>query len=153
MQQLAAELGLLPEHVLFAGESFRPSAQIAKADFLVLCSDHEGSPNSVLEALAMAKPAIVTPAGDAPAMIQHGVSGYVVDFGDRHGLARRMVELAEGRELRVRMGLAGREHTEASYSMDGLSDRLLNIYAQAAGRQGRPLPAPVRPRPVDPLIG
>jgi glycosyltransferase involved in cell wall biosynthesis len=142
MQQLAAELGLLPEHVQFAGESLHPTEQLRQADFLVLCSDHEGSPNAVLEALAMAKPAIVTPAGDAPLVVQHGVSGYVVEFGDMQGLAERMVDLARSRELRHEMGRAGRERIEASYSLDGLAGRLLEIYSQAASRRRLRLPSP-----------
>jgi glycosyltransferase involved in cell wall biosynthesis len=140
MQRLAAELGLPPGHVTFTGESFRPAEQIAEAAFLVLCSDHEGSPNSVLEAMAMGKPAIVTPAGDAPVIVQNGVSGFVVDFADPPALAEKMVELARSPELRARMGKASREHIENSYSVDGLAERLLRIYAQAASRRGSPLP-------------
>jgi glycosyltransferase involved in cell wall biosynthesis len=152
MQRLAAELGLLPAHVRFTGESFHPGEQLAEADFLVLCSDHEGSPNSVLEAMALGKPAIVTPAGDAPLVVQHDRSGFVVEFNDPQGLAARMVELARSPELRARMGRAGREHIEAAYSVDGLAERLLRIYAQAArGRRAR-LPAPVDERAADPLM-
>jgi glycosyltransferase involved in cell wall biosynthesis len=143
MQRLAAELGLLSPHVRFAGESFQPGQQLAEADFLVLCSDHEGSPNSVLEAMALGKPAIVTPAGDAPLVVQHGSSGFVVDFNDPQGLAARMVELARSAELRARMGRAGREHIEAAYSVDGLAERLLRVYAQAgSGRRSR-IPVPL----------
>ena len=140
MQKLASDLGLLPEHVEFAGESFDPGQQLRQADFLVLCSEHEGSPNSVLEALAMGKPAIVTPAGDAPVVVQHGISGYVVDFGDVQGLAARMADLTRSPELRRTMGRAGRERIEASYSLDGLAGRLLDIYTQAASLRRSPLP-------------
>jgi glycosyltransferase involved in cell wall biosynthesis len=143
MQRLAAELGLLPEYVSFTGESIHPGEQLRKSDFLVLCSDHEGSPNAVLEALAMGKPAIVTPAGDAPLIVQHGLNGFVVPFDDSQELADRMVELACSPALRVRMGRAGREHIEESYSLDGLAEQLLRIYAQAATRRHSRLPAPV----------
>jgi glycosyltransferase involved in cell wall biosynthesis len=144
MQRLAAQLGLFPGCVRFAGESFQPAGQLAQAGFLVLCSDYEGAPNSVLEALAMAKPAIVTPAGDAPVIVQHGISGFVVEFNDPRGLAEKMVDLARSRELRLRMGRAGREHIETFYNLDGLADRLLRIYAEAAGRRHSSLPAPAR---------
>jgi glycosyltransferase involved in cell wall biosynthesis len=144
MERLAAELGLLPRHVRFAGESFQPAGQLAGSDFLVLCSDHEGSPNSVLEALAMGKPAIVTPAGDAPVVVQHAISGFVVEFNDPRGLADKMVDLARSPGLRLRMGRAGREHIETFYSLDGLAGRLLRIYGAAAGRRRSSLPAPVR---------
>jgi glycosyltransferase involved in cell wall biosynthesis len=142
MQRLAEDLGLLPDAVHFSGESFQPADQIRQSDFLVLCSDHEGSPNSVLEAMAMGKPVIVTPAGDAPLIVRHGVSGFVVDFDDSQALAERMVELARSPELRARMGRASRNEIEESYTLDGLASRLLAIYAKAAsGRRSR-LPAP-----------
>jgi glycosyltransferase involved in cell wall biosynthesis len=143
MERLARELGLLPNGVHFAGESFRPAEQIRQSDFLVLCSDHEGSPNSVLEAMAMGKPTVVTPAGDAPSIVQHGVSGFVIDFDDHQALAKRMVELARSPELRLRMGRASRSEIEESYSLEGLAGRLLEIYAKAASgrRSGLPVPA------------
>lgn len=143
MERLARELGLLPDGVQFAGESFRPAEQIRHSHFLVLCSDHEGSPNSVLEAMAMGKPAVVTPAGDAPSIVQHGVSGFVVDFDDHQALANRMVELARSNELRARMGRASRSEIEESYSLDGLAGRLLEIYAKAASGRRTGLPGPV----------
>jgi glycosyltransferase involved in cell wall biosynthesis len=142
MERLARELGLLPGAVEFAGESFRPADQIRQSDFLVLCSDHEGSPNSVLEAMALGKPAVVTPAGDAPAIVKHGVSGFVVDFDDHHALAARMAEMARSAELRSRMGRASRIEIEKSYSIDGLAGRLLEIYAKAASGRGSRPPVP-----------
>jgi glycosyltransferase involved in cell wall biosynthesis len=142
MERLARDLALLPGAVEFAGESFRPAEQIRRSDFLVLCSDHEGSPNSVLEAMAMGKPAVVTPAGDAPAIVNHGVSGFVVDFDDHSTLAARMAELARSPELRSRMGKASRLEIEESYSINGLANRLLEIYAKAASGRGSRLPVP-----------
>jgi glycosyltransferase involved in cell wall biosynthesis len=92
--------------------------------------------------MALGKPAIVTPAGDAPVVVQHGINGYVVEFNDAPGLAERMVELARSPELRRQMGQAGREHIEAFYSLDGLAGRLLEIYSQAASLRRSRLPSP-----------
>lgn len=145
METLARDLGLLPEGVVFHGESFHPAEQIRQSDFLVLCSDHEGSPNSVLEAMAMGRPTIVTPAGDAPVIVEHGVSGFVVDFDNHEALAERMVEMAQSPELRARMGRASRTEIERSYSLDGLASRLMEIYSKAAavGRSQLPVTAAV----------
>ncbi len=142
MEALARELELLPEGVRFHGESFRPAEQIRESDFLVLCSDHEGSPNSVLEAMAMGKPAIVTPAGDAPVIVEHGVSGFVVDFDNHEQLSERMVEMAQSPGLRAGMGRASRNEIERSYSLDGLARRLLEIYSKAGSAGRSPLPVP-----------
>lgn len=51
---------------------------IADADYVVLLSDSEGLPNTVLEGLAYQKPCIVTDIGGCTELIKDGVNGYVV---------------------------------------------------------------------------
>ncbi len=62
---------------------------------LVLCSNREGIPNVVLEALAHGRPVIATPVGAIPELVQDGVNGRIVPVGDPRALAAAMRELLD----------------------------------------------------------
>jgi glycosyltransferase involved in cell wall biosynthesis len=133
--ELAASLhGLVPDGVRFLGSCDDVPALLRNAGMLVLCSDREGFPNVLLEAMAARLPIITMPAGDAGILVQNEVTGYVIPLGDLESLAERMVCLARSPELRDKLGHAGRRVLEQSYSCVGLADRLLTVYRMAAER-------------------
>ena len=70
----------------------RPDAEdvLRGFDVFVQASDSEGSPYSLLEAMATETPVIATAVGDAPTLIRDGVDGILVDPGDAAALARAM---------------------------------------------------------------
>lgn len=135
MEELSFEIGLQPKLVTFRGQRDDIPNLLKQADMLVLCSDREGFPNVLLEAMAARLPVITTPAGDASAVVQDGVTGYVVPFNDIEGLAGRMVQLAQSPQLRHQMGEAGRKRVEQHYSFEKLANRLLSIYEKMARQQ------------------
>ena len=136
LEAIAADIGLLPESVLFLGRRNDVPSLLRQADMLILTSDHEGSPNVLLEAMAAGVPVVTTPAGDADVIVQDGVTGYVVAHDNVEELAKRMVCLAKSHELRRRLGVAGRCRVESHYGVDGLASRLLSIYREIAEQLG-----------------
>jgi len=66
----------------------RPCLQAA--DVLVLPSYREGFPNTVLQAGAMERPAIVTDVNGSREIIEHGLNGWIVAPHDAAGLERAM---------------------------------------------------------------
>ena len=132
----AARLGLLPNGLQFCGGSDEIPRLMAEADMLALTSDHEGFPNVLLEAMAARLPVVTTPAGDAAAVIEDGVSGFVVPFDAIEQLADRLTRLARSLALRRKLGGAGYERVTARYACAGLADRLLTVYRAAAQRSG-----------------
>lgn len=136
MVEEAKTLGLSPTEVMFLGSRSDVPALLAGADMLVSCSDHEGLPNVILEAMAAGRPVITTPAGDAATVVADGVTGYIVPFDDVEGLGNRIARLAAAPGLRERLGAAGRRLVEHAYSTDRLADRLLSIYSQMTEELG-----------------
>lgn len=135
LEALARRLGLLPGAVAFLGRRDDVPALLRAADVLVLTSDHEGSPNVVLEAMACRRPVVTTPAGEAGAIVVDGETGYVVPFDDLPLMAERLVRLAGSPSLRSAFGEAGRRRVERCYSVAGLADALMQIYRAMAERQ------------------
>ncbi len=135
LEQSAAALGLLPDHLAFLGRRRDVPALLRRADMLVLSSGYEGFPNVVLEAMAARLPVITTPAGDSPMVVEDGITGYVVPFDGVRRMAECMVRLAESSNLRRQLGEAGRKRVELHYAPDGLAVRLLSIYENVARQQ------------------
>jgi glycosyltransferase involved in cell wall biosynthesis len=65
----------------------QPAAFLHASDFTVLASLWEGTPNSVLESLAVGKPALVSVAANESGLIKPGVTGWEVATGDVSSLA------------------------------------------------------------------
>lgn len=80
------------DRIVFLGkrEDLRPL--YAAADCLLLPGRYEGFPDSVLEALAMGVPAIVSARSGAAEAIEPGVNGWLCEPGDTAEAVRRMAE-------------------------------------------------------------
>jgi glycosyltransferase involved in cell wall biosynthesis len=135
LQAQAGQLGLLPDGVVFAGYCTDVPAMLHQVQMLVLCSDHEGFPNVLLEGMLASLPVITTPAGDAGTVVQDGITGYVVPFTDIAGMADRMVQLVQSPEIGQQFGRAGRQRAVHEYGFDGLGERLIAIYRSLAQQQ------------------
>lgn len=132
LEEIARTRGLLDTRLKFLGARDDVPALLSRAAFLVLTSDHEGCPNVVLEAMAARIPVITVPAGEAPIVVEDGVTGYVVPPDEPLQLAERMRQLAESPTRRIAMGGAGRLRVEEFFAMRGLAERLFAIYVQCA---------------------
>lgn len=128
LEQEARELGLMADHLVFLGECSNVPALLAQAGFLVLCSEYEGFPNVILEAMAARLPVITTPVGDAEHIVVQGQTGYVLQGAEVEALAERMAALALSPTTRVRLGTAGRRRVALEYSYEALPDRLLSVF-------------------------
>jgi len=78
-QQIVSKFKHLPK-VKFNGITREPFKEMAKADYLVQLSDSEGYCYSVIEALQMKTPCIITPFTSGHEQIKNKKNGYIVDF-------------------------------------------------------------------------
>src|ERR1022692_1174854 len=92
----------------------------------------EGLPRVVLEAQAMALPAVVYDSGGTAAALTDGVSGFVLRRGDITGLAKRLQQLLLDPVLRREMGRQGRAILAfPTYHFEGLPRVVLEAQAMA----------------------
>lgn len=83
---------------------------------------------TMLEALATAKPMIVTNAGGMPEVIRDGINGYVIKVRDVEALAHYILRLLEDGNLARRLGRTGREMVEKHYTKEMMTSSHLEIY-------------------------
>lgn len=107
---------------VLAGERHDVSACMNALDVFVLSSRSEGFPNVVGEAMATARPCVVTDVGDAAALL--GTTGRVVPARDPAALAAAIVELlALSSEERRNLGQAARARLIAEFSLQRTVER------------------------------
>jgi glycosyltransferase involved in cell wall biosynthesis len=111
LQEQATRLGA---NVRFTGFLSHDELDVLyrQASVLVLASESEGQPNAVLEGMAHARPVVVTPVGGIPDLVDDGVNGLLMPYGDPSALASALARLAEDPDSARRMGVAARQTVE-----------------------------------------
>lgn len=104
--------------IAYAGfqDDIRPT--LAAAHVLVLPSYREGTPRSVLEAMAMGRAIVATDVPGCRETIVDGEHGYLVPPRDPAALADAMARLAADPARIARFGAAARARAEALYAAD-----------------------------------
>jgi len=97
-------------------------------------------PVVLMEALASARPVIATQVAGVSELVEDGVNGFVVSPGDEEALADRIGRLADDPDLRVRMGLAGRDKVHAEFDARQEAARIGALFAGQGGSAPRPEP-------------
>lgn len=101
-------------------------------DVFVLPSLTEGTPNSIIEAMAHGKPVIATNVGGIPDIVTDEV-GILVPPGDTKALGDAMSLLAGNPELRGRMGHAARKKYEQLFTSRAVLPVITDFYEKAIG--------------------
>ena len=94
----------LNKTVFLQGQQDNINDFLNMADVFVLSSKEESLPLSLLEALSVGLPCIVSNVGDMPRWVEHGRSGFVFKKQDEVLLSCLMAEIAENKPLREIMG-------------------------------------------------
>ena len=90
---------------------------ISEANYFVLPSYHEGTPRSVLEAMAMGRPIITTDAPGCRETVIEGRNGFLVPVRNVEALAEKMETLLYDFDLAKKMGQESRRIAESKYDV------------------------------------
>lgn len=138
----SAEARALGERLVWAG--FRrdiPDVCFA-SDIVLLTSDNEGTPVSLIEAQAAAVPVVATDVGGVRSAVRDGATGTLVPADSTDRLVAAIAELIDDPLLRQRMGTAGRRHATSRYTLERLTGDHATLYdellaSRRATRQAR----------------
>jgi glycosyltransferase involved in cell wall biosynthesis len=97
-------------------------------DVFVQASDTEGSPYSLLEAMASGTPVVATAVGDAPSLLQGGVQGLLTPPGDAGALARAILATLDHPEDARRRAAVARMRVCAERSVSARQERVVERY-------------------------
>ncbi len=87
----------------------RLPAWLSGLDAFVLPSVSEGCPNVLMEAMAVGLPCVASQVGATEILVEDGLSGLLVPYGDSDSLTEALSRLRANPELAVSLGRAARE--------------------------------------------
>lgn len=99
---------------------------IARALVYVLPSYREGTPRTVLEAMAMGRPIITTNVPGCRETVTDGLNGLLVSARDPQSLALAMQRFVETPQMAVEMGRHGRRIACEKYDVHDVNEVLMN---------------------------
>ncbi|HEY9777579.1 MAG TPA: N-acetyl-alpha-D-glucosaminyl L-malate synthase BshA [Planktothrix sp.] len=98
------------------------------ADMSLYTSENESFCLSILEAMFFGAPAVATAVGGIPEVVQDGVNGLLVEFGDVDKIAAAIERMVSDRELRTTLGKNAQRDARQKFSADVIIPRYEDYY-------------------------
>lgn len=110
-------------------------ACISLADIVCLPSYREGLPKILLEAASCGRPIVTTDVPGCREIVMDGVNGLLVQVKSTEALKEALIRLIKDRDLRIRMGEAGREFAVSRFSTEIVNRETYQIYLDSLGEK------------------
>src|SRR5687767_1519339 len=143
LERQAQSLGL-ENGVIFAGGRKDPEYFYPALDICALTSLNEGTPLTLIEAMANARPVIATLVGGVVDLLGDVVAdgqfkicerGIGVPAGDEDAFAAGLERLIKDKELRDKLGRRGFEFVDRNYRKERLLEDIKDLYGQLLNRE------------------
>ncbi len=144
LEETARRLGL-GDACRFAGHRSDVAFLHHAFDLLVQSSDYEGTPNALLEAMALETPVVATDVGGTAELVRNGVDGLLVPPRDGAALAGAILAVRDDPAATARRVAAARRRAESDLSFDARMHAVEAIYADLARRRREARAAAGRP--------
>jgi N-acetyl-alpha-D-glucosaminyl L-malate synthase BshA len=132
IESLVRELDL-KENVLLTGYRSDVADLLRCADVLVLCSQTESAPLTVLEAMSSGVPVVATKVGGIPEIIKDSQNGYLVPVKNPEEIAEKLVLLNNSPENIRRLGKNARKSILEKFSIDKVLNQYEEVYDSIVG--------------------
>lgn len=128
LQDQVHRLGLTGR-VRFMGVRHDVAELLRVVDIFALTSVSEAASITLLEAMAAARPVVVTAVGGNPEAVRDGVDGLLAPRGDAGGIASALLRLLRDPAYARKLGASGAERVQANFLLDQTIDRYYRLYA------------------------
>jgi glycosyltransferase involved in cell wall biosynthesis len=127
----------LGERLVWAGFRLDVADVCFASDLVMLTSDNEGTPVSLIEAQAAALPVVSTDVGGVRSVVVHGSTGLLARPDDLKALVGAAKSILDDRQTALRMGSAGRNRATALFRVERLVDDHDRLYRGLLESRGR----------------
>jgi glycosyltransferase involved in cell wall biosynthesis len=121
---------LIKDRAFFLGKRFDIPELLSISDLFVMTSYHEGLPCAMMEAMAMERPIVAYNIRGVRDLVEDGVNGFLVPFGDVKALSEKIKYLLEHPEIAEEMGKRSRERIEKEFSLDVVLHQMEVLYKE-----------------------
>jgi glycosyltransferase involved in cell wall biosynthesis len=109
---------------------------LSAADVVILTSDNEGTPLSLIQAGMAGLPVVTTNVGSVPEIVLDGITGIITGL-NAHKIADAIEKLVNNDELRDQLGSAAQEFTTANFGVQRLVSDHENLYKKLLANRAR----------------
>jgi glycosyltransferase involved in cell wall biosynthesis len=134
LQAEAESLGI-GDRVIFTGWRRDLPGIYADLDVLVVSSNNEGTPVTVIEAMAAGCPVVATRVGGLPDLIADRVNGILVPPGDAAALAEEVLGLLREPDTAARMAERARAVVRERFNAERLIKDMESLYLELLGKK------------------
>jgi len=120
----------LSDRVHLLGPRNDVASLLKAADVFVFPSRAEGLPNALLEAMAAGVPTVATDVAGCRDLIENGVTGLLVPYGDTGSLAGAIRRLLEDRALANRLAAEAARVVHRDWSLENCYRAYLDLYME-----------------------
>ena len=125
----------LSSQVILTGYEAKPQALLAMMDIYLLSSLSEGTSMTLLEAMSLGKPCVVTDAGGNAEVIQHNINGLVTANDHTEQFSAAIKLLALSNEKRRHFGQHATQIFQQKFSREIMLTSYLNLYLTILNRE------------------
>jgi len=133
LRALAAQLGL-GERVRFLGHVHDTRQLYADADLLLMTSRFEGTPLTILEAMAMRLPIVAPRLDGIGEILRPGEDALLVDPTERAGFVAEVEKLIDEPALATRLAESSHAKVHASFSSEAMVRQVETIYERCLAK-------------------
>jgi glycosyltransferase involved in cell wall biosynthesis len=130
--EAAADREGLAGRVLVLGSRGDVGDLLAASDLMLFASRTEGMPASLIEAGMAGLPVAGTALTGVPEVVESGVTGLLVQPGDRDGLRAAVARLLEDGALRASLGAAAHARCRERHGIAGIAAAYRKVYEEVA---------------------
>jgi len=109
---------------------------LSAADIVILTSDNEGTPLSLIQAGMAGIPVVATNVGSVANVVNHGTTGIVTAL-DVHEIADALEKLVGDKNLRKALGVNAREFTLENFGVERLVNNHEELYRNLVSNQAK----------------
>jgi glycosyltransferase involved in cell wall biosynthesis len=122
--------------IILAGHQDHIADYLKIMDVFVLCSSTiEGCSNAIMEAQWMGKPVVATDVGGTREILNHGVSGFLVQPNDPAALADSIIKLLKNSKMRKHMGSRALSSARINFSRYRMVKAYEQLYDEMMWKQ------------------
>jgi glycosyltransferase involved in cell wall biosynthesis len=118
----------MSERVHFLGKRADIPDVLRSLDVFVLSSEREGSPISVIEAMMMGLPTVLSDIGALRELSKNAACAQLFRTGDVNDLATKLISLLNGSELRACLGAQARQWAAENFTIENHISNLISFY-------------------------
>lgn len=127
LESLVAELGI-GENVTFWGERMDVAGFFRAADLYCMSSVSEGLPMSLLQAMSVGVPAVVTDVGGMAEVVKNSDAGLATPVGDPEAMADAILQLASDPDRRSTLAEHARNAYLQNFTLERMDASYMGLY-------------------------